>query len=61
MALQVTYELVGYGKAPDYFAIDGESGAITLKVDLQAEKESDFEVSEAWVTDGYREVNGEYE
>ena len=47
MALQVTYELVGYGKAPDYFAIDGESGAITLKVDLQAEKESDFEVSEA--------------
>ncbi|XP_063882361.1 LOW QUALITY PROTEIN: cadherin-99C-like [Scylla paramamosain] len=41
---EVTYELVGYGKAPDYFAIDGESGAITVKVDLQAEQESDFEL-----------------
>lgn len=47
---QVTYELVGYGKAPDFFAIDSESGAITVKVDLQAEQESDFEVSEWTMT-----------
>lgn len=41
---QVEYELNGYGVAPDYFAIDKDSGVITIKADLQPELESDFEV-----------------
>ncbi|ROT74065.1 protocadherin-15, partial [Penaeus vannamei] len=41
---QVEYELNGYGVAPDYFAIDKDSGVITIKADLQPELESDFEL-----------------
>lgn len=40
----VEYELFGYNNAPDYFAIDKESGIITLKIDLQPEQDSDFEL-----------------
>ncbi|XP_042232357.1 cadherin-99C-like [Homarus americanus] len=41
---KVEYELVGYNNAPDYFAIDKESGIITVKTNLQAEQDSDFEL-----------------
>lgn len=44
MYLQLEYELLGYGVATDYFAIDKDSGVITIKADLQPELESDFEV-----------------
>lgn len=44
MYWQVEYELVGYENAPDYFAVDKNSGIITVKTDLQPEQTSDFEV-----------------
>ncbi|KAK8748529.1 hypothetical protein OTU49_015837 [Cherax quadricarinatus] len=40
----VEYELVGYKNAPDYFNIENDTGIITIKTDLQAEQDSDFEL-----------------
>ncbi|XP_069188061.1 cadherin-99C isoform X1 [Procambarus clarkii] len=40
----VEYELVGYNSAPDYFTIENDTGIITIKADLQAEQDSDFEL-----------------
>lgn len=40
----VEYEIIGYDNAPDYFDVNKESGVITVKADLQAETDSDFEL-----------------
>ncbi|KAK4317592.1 hypothetical protein Pmani_011328 [Petrolisthes manimaculis] len=40
----IEYELTGYGRAGDFFAIEKDSGVITLKTSLETETESDFEL-----------------
>ena len=49
----VTYELIGDGAAPFYFAIDPTSGLITIQRDISSDTTEDYQVGDTPITDTF--------
>jgi hypothetical protein len=45
--LQVSYEVVGSGRATSYFMASRNTGEITLKDDLRKERDTEYKVRES--------------